>query len=482
MEEIKDIFISYSRKDYLMADEKTPDPEKIVSKILTVLDKNKISYWIDKEGMYASAQYTTLIEENISKARCFLYVSSKKSNTSPNTLGEIFTAVDFGKPIIVFRADSSRFGKGIGYHLRPLDHIEYFKTGDEAFSKLVSSIKKIKSVLAEYNAICSGYKKKLSSITETMKTFGAKPAADFFTNEEVRIEYEEKIAKYHEQKEQEVASLKAELIEANQALSKVQLELQSYINTGRGGELPVLESRSAEEGDIQRGIVKLENVEFKMICVDGGTFTMGATSEMENPYSNEFPIHQVTLNSYHIGETPVTQALWKAVLGNNPSYYKGDNLPVQNVTWNDCQRFIKKLNQITGKKFRLPTDAEWEFAARGGNNSKHYQYNGSNSLSEVAWYKGNSEKECRPVKCKEPNELGIYDMSGGVWEWCQDWYGYYSHNPQINPTGPARGCFRVRRGGSWGNEARECRLSSRRGHQPDFCNSQFGFRLAITEL
>ena len=205
-------------------------------------------------------------------------------------------------------------------------------------------------------------------------------------------------------------------------------------------------------------------VSFDMMMVKAGTFTMGATSEMEDPASDEKPTHQVTLtNDYYIGKTEVTQALWKAVMGNNPSHFKGDNLPVECVSWGDCQKFISKLNSLTGQNFRLPTEAEWEFAARGGNNSNHYQYSGSNELGDVAWYDGNDGGKTHVVATKLPNELGIYDMSGNVWEWCSDWHGNYSSSSQTNPTGPGSnsGRFRVSRGGGWGYYARHCRSSSR---------------------
>lgn len=209
-----------------------------------------------------------------------------------------------------------------------------------------------------------------------------------------------------------------------------------------------------------------------MIKVEAGTFTM-------RDYPNEE--HAVTLDGYYIGETEVTQALWKAVMGNNPSYFSGDNHPVETVSWDDCQEFIKELNQKTGKEFRLPTEAEWEFAARGGNKSQHTKYSGSNELDEVAWFYSNSWSMTHPVKTKKPNELGIYDMTGNVWEWCQDWYGSYNSSPQTNPTGPSSGSDRVGRGGSWINDDMVCRLSYRYNSTPDYTYSGLGFRLALTE-
>ncbi|MBQ8608093.1 MAG: SUMF1/EgtB/PvdO family nonheme iron enzyme, partial [Bacteroidaceae bacterium] len=177
----------------------------------------------------------------------------------------------------------------------------------------------------------------------------------------------------------------------------------------------------------------VNGVSFTMVRVEGGTFRMGATSEQVNPYNDEKPVHSVTLSSYSIGQTEVTQALWKAVMGSNPSRFRGDNLPVERVSWNDCRTFIRKLNALTGRTFRLPTEAEWEFAARGGNQSQGYQYSGSNNLGSVAWYDSNSGDKTHPVATKSANELGLYDMSGNVWEWCQDWYGSYSSSSQTNP-------------------------------------------------
>ena len=227
--------------------------------------------------------------------------------------------------------------------------------------------------------------------------------------------------------------------------------------------------------------ITVNGLTFNMIKVDGGTFTMGATSEQKKPDKDEKPKHQVTLSSYYIGETEVTQALWKAVMGNNPSRFKGDNLPVEKVSWEDCQTFIGKLNGLTGKSFRLPTEAEWEYAARGGKGSNHTQYSGGSMIDDVAWYDGNSGNKTHSVKTKRPNELGLYDMSGNVWEWCQDWYGNYSSNAQTNPTGPDSGSGRVNRGGSWGSLERGCRLSLRDIISPGHRFNSLGFRLALSE-
>lgn len=219
------------------------------------------------------------------------------------------------------------------------------------------------------------------------------------------------------------------------------------------------------------------NVSFKMIRIEHGSFMMGATPEMDCPNDEEKTVHEVTISKdYYMGETQVTQELWQAVMGNNPSYFKGNNNPVEKISWNDCQEFIKKLNALTGKQFRLPTEAEWEFAARGGNKSLHTQYSGSDDIDSVAWYDGKTHL----VAKKSPNELGLYDMSGNVWEWCNDCYGddYYAKSPAVDPQGPLAG-FRVLRGGGCGDDPWFCRSSDRSKFDPEIRRGNFGFRLAL---
>ena len=225
-----------------------------------------------------------------------------------------------------------------------------------------------------------------------------------------------------------------------------------------------------------------DGINIEMVKVEAGTFMMGATSEMKNPNSDEKPVHQVTLtNDYYIGKYEVTQALWQAVMGSNPAHFKGSNLPMETVSWNDCQEFISKLNNMTGRKFRLPTEAEWEYAARGGKKSRGYQYSGSNNIEDVAWHVGNSGRKTHPVGTKQANELGLYDMSGNVFEWCQDWYGSYVNSSQTNPVGVGSWARRVDRGGSWYNSSERCRSSYRSIYPPSDHDDGIGLRLVLSE-
>lgn len=228
-------------------------------------------------------------------------------------------------------------------------------------------------------------------------------------------------------------------------------------------------------------VVHVKGVNIKMIKVDGGTFMMGCDAEWPNDCQDwEKPAHKVTLDGFYIGETEVTQELWKVVMGNNPSEYEGTQNPVENVSREDVERFIDALNELTGEMFRLPTEAEWEFASRGGVYSKGYKYSGSNDINEVGWHDGNSNERPHPVKMKKPNELGLYDMSGNVLEWCSDWWELYNENDVVNPEGPKSGFYGAFRSGCWAGDAKYCRNSYRNSDATYLKNGFFGFRLAMS--
>ena len=236
-------------------------------------------------------------------------------------------------------------------------------------------------------------------------------------------------------------------------------------------------------------VISVNGSTFTMILVEGGTFEMGATAEqgVEDPDENEYPVHVVNLSTFYICQTEVTQELWKAVMGVNPSMIHGYvPLPVDCVKWDMCQEFITALNEILDYQFeiRMPTEAEWEYAARGGNCNNGYKYAGSNYLDTVAWFEETTEEEgTKPVKLKTPNELGLYDMSGNVWEWCHDWYdsSYYSNSPSNNPQGPSKGSYRVMRGGCWGSYEKYCRVSSRSYFDMESSYDRNGFRLCLSQ-
>ena len=238
----------------------------------------------------------------------------------------------------------------------------------------------------------------------------------------------------------------------------------------------------------QRGAFTLKDqtfnangVSFTMVAVQGGTFTMGGTYEQTgDTYEDEEPTHKVTVDDFYIGKMEVTQALWIAVMGDNPSFFRNDNCPVECVSWNDCQKFIEKLNQLTGKKFRLPTEAEWEFAARGGVRSREYKYSGSFDIEKVGWCGQDWDSGTRPVGKKAPNELGLYDMSGNIYEWCSDWFARYRPEDQVNPKGAPSGENKVLRGGSWFVESRYARVSNRSGSEPNARFIHIGLRLAMS--
>ena len=280
-------------------------------------------------------------------------------------------------------------------------------------------------------------------------------------------------------------------------LKAIQTERENEESRQRAIELELERNRLEAEKKKK----EFEQIAHKMVFVEGGTFWMGATKSLlaktdlskwapgledsnydERANSNESPVHKVSVDSFYIGKFPVTQWQWKVVMGENPSEFSlGDNYPVERVTWNDCQEFIRRLNDKTGLHFRLPTEAEWEYAARGGNQSKGHKYAGSNDIYDVAWFDSDSNST-HIVGTKQPNELGIYDMSGNVFEWCQDWYGDYNSDSLINPKGAPTGMCRVLRGGSWKESKTSCRVTYRHYCNPNYGLNVFGLRLVCTDI
>ena len=258
---------------------------------------------------------------------------------------------------------------------------------------------------------------------------------------------------------------------------------QVELTAGHKEQITLIENKKKESETANSiSIPVKDGINIEMIKVEAGTFMMGATKEVKEPYKIELPAHEVLLTEdYYIGKYEVTQALWNVVMDSKYSTNDGDLLPKNYVSWNDCQEFIEKLNKITGLKFRLPTEAEWEYAARGGKKSKRYLYSGSNNVLDVAWYDGNSSNKRHPVGTKQANALGIFDMGGNVSEWCQDLWGQYQNDSQINPLGSSAGTKHVLRGGNYFFDIRICYLSYRMFAESNYKDAFNGFRLALSE-
>jgi formylglycine-generating enzyme required for sulfatase activity len=336
------------------------------------------------------------------------------------------------------------------------------KAAEEAAAKKVAEEEAAKKVAEEIAAKKAAEEAAAKKAAEE----AAKKAAE---EEAAKKAAEEAAAK--KAAEEEAAKKAAEEIAAKKAAEEA---------AAKKAAEEIAAKKAAEEEAAKKAELNME-----MVLVKGGAFfTMGCTSEQRADCNDdERPIQNVSLNDYYISKYPVTQRLWKKVMGTNPSHFSGPELPVESVSWNEVQMFVKELNAMTGKKYRLPTEAEWEYAARGGVKSKSQKYSGSNDLGKVAWHGNNSEQRTHDVGTKQPNELGIYDMNGNVWEWVQDWKENYSSSQKLktNPAGPNFGINRVYRGCSWQDADLFCRVSRRGGSNPDFSSSFVGFRLVLAQ-
>ena len=343
-------------------------------------------------------------------------------------------------------------------HKRESEILQLWEMADSETKEYQRNIERLNEQIEEL-------KKKLANAVSSDQALQKKQAAEVASLNETIHKRESEILQLRKMADSKTKEYQRNIERLNEQIEELKKMLESAVSSD--SQTSVLGKRT----------YTVNGVSFTMVAVEGGTFTMGATSEQENPKANERPEHQVRLSSYSIGETEVTQALWKAVMGSNPSYFKGDNLPVENVSWEDCQEFLRRINDC-GEHFRLPTEAEWEFAARGGIKRHGYQFSGLDTIDDVAWYKDNGVNRTHPVGMKRANELGLYDMSGNVSEWCQDWYGPYSGDVQENPSGPVSGSHRVVRGGCWYYGAGSCRVAIRTGLVPSWRSSGLGFRLA----
>lgn len=559
MEQTKyDVFISYSRKDYVRDDQLIPGNP--ITAIQEMFDQNGISYWFDKDGIYSGEEFVKEISHAIVASKMLVFISSENSNVSEYTCGEILKAKKAKKLIIPFLINQCDYNPKFEILLLPLNHIDYVAQPNTALPELLRTVKKekekiekieadsdrskqiesvkkeIKEKAKEYLALAGPQDYILKDLYSKNKFIGntikrcpvcekEEPIQSQFCSQcgwqfpklygidggNVPLHDEAQLAIARKcwqgfgnivtlQKENE--SLMADKRQLNYKLDELESKLESFRVKNAEIEKRYKElerkqndieekriqeeaKRKAEEAkreeEMRRGNFTVNGVSFKMIRVEGGTFMMGATPEQGiDAFDDERPVHQVTLSDYYIGETQVTQELWQAVMHKNPSRFMNDNSPVDSVSWNNCQQFVLRLNQLTGKNFRLPTEAEWEFAARGGVMSQNYIYSGGNCLDDVGWYLDNSFNKTHQVKQKKPNELGLYDMSGNIWEWCQDFYEEYDVGVQRDPMGLLQGSHHVYRGGCW-CEVEDCRVTSRRAGAPDFASyGGLGLRLALT--
>ena len=437
---------------------------------------------------------------------------SPKENVPYNTLAleqdaaEIHIETDmdchvqrFHKDMIVAKADEEnviRLGKG--KHKLQFIAVDNPKVKDSCEYKVDDVLESdyIEVFLQEKSGIVSAETENLEKLQQEKENLSAEVTelqnklseteslAEKRSGEIARLKEQlDRAKKELSEKKSDIASLKTTLSNVKKDLSNKLTELEQYKSAEATVRKRIEEERKRikERKRVEEEKFKVGNVEFRMIYVEGGTFKMGA----DYGWSYEKPVHDVTLSDYCIGETVVTQALWKAVMGNNPSCFHGDNLPVEYVSWYDCQEFLRKLNnyvqdQLKGRRFALPTEAQWEFAARGGKKSQNYIYSGGDTLYGVAWYNNNSSKSTQPVKQKRANELGLYDMSGNVREWCQDWYeSSYPSSPQTDPVGPSTGSYRVNRGGGWYDDACFCRSANRSNGASGGRYSNLGLRLVL---
>lgn len=519
MEYKYDVFISYSSKD-----------QKIVEGMCHYLEERNLRCFVAYRDVPKGGYWGKYISPAIKKSKVFIYVHTSTANESEDTTREIVLALKCKLIVIPFRVEDIEYRDDKEYNLTNLNWLDAFPEEPESyFGNLYDIVKvnfpereiknkddKSNEATVESESIkcphCSGE----HNIGATFCENTGKKLKNACTNKSCS-EYNKYVlpgnAKFclicgqpivndTDKLEQKCKQLNNEIEHLKSKISLLEKEKQEKCTECKNKqqeELKNQQQRFAEQEEKYKNEISslkkelksrideieklkekeitnsftINGVSFTMILVQGGTYQMGTFPDDIDAYDDERPCHIETVGNFMIGETQVTQELWQAVMGNNPSSYIGDmQRPVDHVSWDDCHVFIGKLNELTGWNFRLPTEAEWEYAARGGNRSKGYKYSGSNEADAVAWYKDNSDLTTHHVKTKQPNELGIYDMSGNVWEWCQDkWYDDYDS--------PRNSIDRVLRGGSLDSSLRSVRVPCRLHFCPDYRININGLRLAL---
>ena len=439
-----DAFISYSRKD-----------TSIVDEFVNRMEAEGFRIWIDRDGVESGDAFKRVIVNAIKESALFMFFSSKSSNSSPWTTKEVSIAVHYGKPIIPIKIDKTFYNEDVEFDLVNLDYIDY--TDETMRQPMIEKLlRTMKSKLpGRWDEICGA---KLGKESQPQMEPAEKLQPLVQVNKNVVP------ANLPSSNDSKGKSKKGLWITLGVVVLIALAALAFKLMGTRDNQIEI-EPTSYEDLTIT-----VNGVDFVMKPIEGEAFVMGGTDDN--------PAHNDSVGTFYMGETEVTQALWKAVMGSEPTYNGGwtaneglgDNYPAYRVSWNETQTFIRKLNALTNRNFRLPTDAEWEFAARGGKKANGYLFAGGPRVEEVAWYNKNSGNIVHEVKQLKSNELGLYDMSGNVWEWCSDLY-----------SEDAKGAtMRVLRGGGWNRSADRCQVTFRGSGGPDFRGSGHGFRLAMS--
>ena len=430
-----DVFISYSRKD-----------TKIVDEFVGRLESEGFRVWIDRDGVESGDAFKRVIVNAIKESALFMFFSSESSNSSPWTTKEVSIAVHYEKPIVPIKLDKTIYNEDLEFDLVNLDYIDY-------------------SDLAMHQPL-------MEKLVRTLKSKLPRREEQEVTNVETKTQ---PIANESQIVNDSVTPAHTSSKETGKKGKKgfwIVLgilavgALAAFLLSVLGSREEQLEATTMTFDDLT---ITANGISFTMKPIEGESFVMGGTEDN--------PAHEETINSFYMGETEVTQALWMAVMGGPPSHNGGwtvesglgDNYPAYEISWKEIQDFLRKLNGLTNRNFRLPTDAEWEFAARGGKKANGYMFAGSPRVEEVAWYNKNSGNLTHEVKQLKPNELGLYDMSGNVWEWCNDLY-----------EDDAKEEMYVLRGGGWNRNADRCQVTFRGQGGPYFRGNSHGFRLAMS--
>lgn len=490
-----DVFISYSSKE-----------QKIAEGICGYLESRKYRCFVAYRDIPKGKIWAAVIPSAIHTSRMMLVVFSDSFNISNQTDRELELAAEDKIPILTFRINDTVFTGAKEYYLKNLNWIDAFPEPEKCFGQLYDSVSKLVPKPEDPIGDIEIIKEDTSEINNLFHNLKVKVDEDclFYIDGEERSNLTsgniEKFSLPHGEYELKFVSVEdpADFIELEFEMPdfdkflKVSLKDICEKRQNVDNEKDTVEDNQSKQDGITGLSFYIGGMSFNMMKVEGGTFMMGAQSDDEyednyDPDADEDakPVHEVTLSDYYIGETPVTQELWESVMNDNPSVWVRSDNPVESINWDDCQAFIKKLNNKLCDQlppdhiFRLPTEAQWEFAARGGNLSIDYKYCGSDDIDDVAWYDDNSNDKPHSVRQKDANELNLYDMSGNVWEWCQDWYGDYQEDDQTDPEGPSCGSARVCRGGGWNSDIEDCIVTYRGNDFPDAHFNNVGFRLAL---